>query len=507
MVVNETDGAKLASRVKGESCVRFSRKTLLTAAVLAMLVALVGSAAVLITHAGAQGSRNRINHVIVVYQENWSFDGLYGKFPGANGLANAETVTQVDKSGVPYTTLPQTDPHIPAGLPVQPFDVSQYVAPDQKTRDLIHRYYQEQYQLDGGKMDKFVAWSDAAGLVLGYYDAANMPEGKLAQQYVMADNFFHAAYGGSFLNHFWLVCGCTPTWPDAPASKIARLDANGNLIADGAVTPDGYAVNTSFSINAPHPANITDPAQLVPNQTMPNIGDQLSEKGVSWAWYAGGWNDALAGHPDPLFQFHHQPFAYFKSYADGTAAKAQHLKDEQDFLAAVNSNSLPAVSFVKPLGPDNEHPGYASLLRGQQHVADLVHAVQNSAAWQDTAIIITYDENGGRWDHVAPPSGDRWGPGTRVPAIIISPFAKRGFVDHTQYDTTSILKFIEKRWHLKSLGERDKDANDLSNAFQGDLDNEDGGDLGSTAPLLTMTGMVFGGGALVADRRRRARTR
>src|SRR5262249_9516105 len=107
------------------------------------------------------------------------------------------------------------------------------------------------------------------------------------------------------------------------------------------------------------------------------------------------------------------------------------------------------------LGPDNEHPGYADLLRGQNYVASLVSAVQNSPYWKDTAIIITYDENGGRWDHVAVPKGDRWGPGTRVPAIIISPYARRGFVDHTRYDTTSILAFIESRWDLAPLGKRD----------------------------------------------------
>ena len=126
---------------------------------------------------------------------------------------------------------------------------------------------------------------------------------------------------------------------------------------------------------------------------------------------------------------------------------------------------LPAVTFIKPLGPDNEHPGYATLLTGQQHVADLVSTIQNSAYWADTAIIITYDEHGGRWDHVAPPVIDRWGPGLRVPTIVISPFAKKGFVDHTQYDTTSILRLIEDRWNLQPLGTRDAATGNLSTAF------------------------------------------
>jgi acid phosphatase len=282
---------------------------------------------------------------------------------------------------------------------------------------------------------------------------------------VLADNFFHAAFGGSFLNHFWLVCACTPKWADAPAALRAQLDASGALVKDGAVTPDGYAVNPLYTVNSPHPAG-AKPEVLLPNQTMPTIGDRLSARGVSWAWYSGGWNDAIAGRADPLFQFHHQVFAYFARYADGTPGRAAHLKDERDFVADAQAGRLPAVSFVKPLGPDNEHPGYTELLRGERHVADLVRAVANSPAWPGTVIIVTYDEHGGRWDHVAPPVVDRWGPGSRVPAIIISPLGKRHYVDHTAYDTTSILKLIETRWGLAPLGTRDAAANGLEGAFQ-----------------------------------------
>jgi phospholipase C len=224
-------------------------------------------------------------------------------------------------------------------------------------------------------------------------------------------------------------------------------------------------VNTAYSVNQPHPDNIKDKNKLVPAQTMPTIGDRLSEKNISWAWYAGGWNDAIAGNPDKDFQYHHQPFVYFANYADGKPAKATHLRDEQDFMTDLQNRNLPSVSFIKPIGAYNEHPGYATLVAGQQHVADLVKAVQESPYWSDTLIIITYDENGGRWDHVAPPRGDRWGPGTRVPTIIVSPFAKKGYVDHTQYDTTSILRFIEKRWDLEPLGTRDAAANDLNNGL------------------------------------------
>jgi phospholipase C len=444
---------------------------------LALVAALLVPAAIPIPASAATGADvlSKIQHIVVIYQENWSFDSLYGKFPGANGLSNATTTTaQVDKSGQPYPTLPQplntnlkpvaVDTRFPAGLPVAPFDDARYVPADMLTGDLVHRFYQEQLQIDAGKMDKFAAWSDAAGLVMSYYDASQMPEGKLAQQYVMDDNFFHGAFGGSFLNHFFLVCACVPSFFNAPASAVAKLGADGSLVQDGSVTPDGFAVNTTYSVNQPHPATAAA-ASLMPNQSLPTIGDRLSAKGLSWGWYSGGWNDAMAGHPDPLFQFHHQPFAYFSRYADGTQLKQEHLKDEQDFVAAAKAGQLPAVSFVKPIGADNEHPGYASLQRGQQHVADLVQAIQLGSNWKDTMVVITYDENGGRWDHVAPPKVDRWGPGIRVPTIVVSPLARHGFVDHTQYDTTSILRTIEDRWQLAPLATRDAKVNSLANAL------------------------------------------
>jgi phospholipase C len=217
-------------------------------------------------------------------------------------------------------------------------------------------------------------------------------------------------------------------------------------------------------VNAPHPATAAANA-LVPNQTMPTIGDRLNDASVNWAWYSGGWNNALAGNPDALFQFHHQPFAYFTKYADGTALKAAHLKDETDFMAAAAAGTLPPVSFVKPLGGNNEHPGYTDLMTGENHTIALINAVRNGPNWKDAAIIITYDEHGGFWDHVPPPKIDKWGPGSRVPAIIISPYAKNNYIDHTQYETVSILAFIEKRWNLPALGTRDAAAANLTNAF------------------------------------------
>src|SRR6516162_1360574 len=138
-------------------------------------------------HAPAQPvDLGKIQHVIVIYQENWSFDGLYGKFPGADGIANAgERVRQMKKDGTPYQTLPQPldtsknppvpDPRFPADLPVAPYDAARFVPPDQKTGDIVNHALQEERQINGGRMDGFVAWSDNGGLALSYYDATELP--------------------------------------------------------------------------------------------------------------------------------------------------------------------------------------------------------------------------------------------------------------------------------------------------------------------------------------------
>ncbi len=458
--------------------------------------------------------RARVRHIIVIYQENWGFDSLYGQFPGVNGLQNGfDTLPQVDKSSG-YTSYIYATPQPLNGgpdlrfppangqpaLPLIPYDLSRYVAASDMTGDIIHRFYHQQLQIDNGvlepsigSMDKFVTWSDNPGLVLSYIDATQLPEGKLAQQYTICDNFFHSAYGGSFLNHQFLVAAAAPRWlQPIPSGFQSSWNPVTRTLSDGNLTIDGqYVVNTTYGAQLPHPSstpvnkllaaiNNVDPS--APGY-LPTIGNRLDDAQVSWKWYSGGWSNALHGYADPLFQYHHQAFGYYAKYApfnpDGTLNPATtgpqaHLQDEQELFNDIVRGALPAVAFVKPRGPDNEHPGYASLLRGQQHVAALVQAVQNSAFANDTAIIITYDENGGRWDHVTPPvMRDGWGLGTRVPGIIVSPWTKGGRIDSNQYETVSILKLIERRFGLQPLSARDANpaVSDLTTAFDFGSDN------------------------------------
>ena len=428
---------------------------------------------------GGRPANVPIDHIVVLFMENHTFDNLYGLFPGASGLdAPGARVPQTDKRGRVYETLPQVvnaypspipDRRFPPDLPNAPFPLERYVPLDQVLPSPVHRFYQHILQMNGGKMDRYVAWTDSGALPMGYNDTSKLPLYPYAREYTLADNFFTAAFGGSMLNHFWLVCACTPTWPNAPADRLAQpeFDATDRLIGlatDGDVTPDGYVVNDVQPFFPPYKAGTPD-AERMPPQTRPTIGDRLSAAGLDWAWYAGGWNDAIAGRPAPTFVFHHQPFSYFAAYADGTPARAAHLKDETDFVASLENGALPAVSFVKPLGLYDEHAGYAAIEASERHAVDLIERVKASPYWDRTAIVVTYDDFGGWFDHVPPPVVDRWGPGGRIPTLIVSPHARQGFVDHTPYEHSSILRFIEWRFGLPPLTERDAGANNLAGAF------------------------------------------
>jgi phospholipase C len=242
-------------------------------------------------------------------------------------------------------------------------------------------------------------------------------------------------------------------------------------------------------------------------QTNPTIGDRLTAKGVDWAWYSGGWANAAGLTTDPgytngpgpnctdpgkdpaakftypncpnnVFQYHHQPFNYYANYAPGTPGRA-HLQDEADFLKLLDASRKPAkcslkpVSFYKPFGPENSHPGYASETNSDLKLAHLLQFIEGGNCAKDTMVIVTYDEFGGEWDHVSPPGQgntkgphDEFGPGTRIPALVLAPGLKGDFVvDSTEHDTTSILATIEHRFGLAPLATRDAAVSDLASIW------------------------------------------
>ena len=225
--------------------------------------------------AADETSMDQIKRIVVIYAENRSFDNLYGLFPGANGIADAlaNYIPQVDHDGTPFSVLPpvwaseqdlrsrQTDGTYPPTLSNRPFRIDEHPISkplDVKTRDVVHRFYQNREQINGGKNDRFAAMSNAGALAMGYYDGSRLPMWAIAREFTLADNFFMGAFGGSFLNHFWLVCACTPEFRNAPSDMVTGEDASGRLarhkdspdsamegpvlLKDGAVTPAGFVV-------------------------------------------------------------------------------------------------------------------------------------------------------------------------------------------------------------------------------------------------------------------------
>ena len=313
--------------------------------------------------AAAQEQENpfaRIGHVVVIFTENRSFDHVFGLFPGAEGRQlGAAPAT----SGFRWTAArPRCRVRAPTiafrgACRTRRFASSPSSTSMDDTMDPVHDFYLEQEQIDGGKMDRFVEASNAGALVMGYYDGSELKQWALAKEFTLADHFFHAAFGGSMLNHFFLICGCAPVF-DNPVEatrkkflpKLAAIkDSQGAELTIrereedsppsvldgpprhkrfGRLTMDLEAIGTLQPGNAISKHDKTEAQERLPPAHAPTIGDRLTEKNVTWAWYAGGWRDVIEGRLKPYedkpdaFQTHHQPFAYFANYAEGREGRA-----------------------------------------------------------------------------------------------------------------------------------------------------------------------------------------
>ena len=469
----------------------------------------------------------QVKTIVVIYAENRSFNNLFANFSGVERPLSAlkpADYQQRDRDGSLLQTLPpawggvvQVGPQTVDGvtyatgvqyqenLPNAPFALK---GPNREdlplnlvTRDLWHVFYQNQMQINDGKNDRFVAWADSGGLTMGYYAQTqySLRLWDVAREFVLCDNFFQGAFGGSYLNHQYLISAAVPFYPNASTSvaesQIASLqgdDPTGTRLkpldkspasamtgapqfGPSALTPDGFAVNTmappywpTWIRDPEHPdySKPDLPSVLVP-QTHEHIGDKLSKKNIDWAWYAGAWQATLDQFKDsgtlpkiPNFQYHHQPFNYFVQQGpQNPLERSKRLRDgglgdesaTNRFVADAEAGKLPAVTFYKPQGNLNMHAGYADVAAGDRHLDRVIKVLRNSPQWQNMVVVVTVDENGGWWDHVAPPKGDRWGPGTRIPALVVSPFARKGTVDHTVYDTASILRLITRVHQLEVL--------------------------------------------------------
>lgn len=333
--------------------------------------------------------------------QNATFDHLFGTFPGTDG----------PQPGVPGYI--QTDA---AGHSVSPFLLTNLAPPALPEG---HKVYLA--SLDGGAMDKFAL--NEGDNSMGYYDGNTPGVSTLwgyAQQFALADRYFSSAIGEAPTNQFYMVAATDNNFP--------------------------FSVQPFYG-----PCNLPDPAAAP--QTFPNIGDQLTQKGVTWSVYQEDLGNCSAYKPL------HDPFQYFTTTHTVTQDYSQLATD----LAA---GKLPSVSFVFPNNRDDMHPGFGPITNGTGFLDTLIKQVQASPEWTSTAVIVTFDDGGGWYDHIPPPTVDSQGLGVRVPLIVISPLAKPHYISHVQMDHVSILRYIQNNWGLTPLNSRNSQSNDLSDLFQ-----------------------------------------
>jgi phospholipase C len=488
----------------------------------------------MVSPAGAQttttttaGTITPIHHVVVIFQENISFDHYFGTYPvaanpsGENkwvALPNTPTVNGL--SAGMLTNNPNLNPANGAGVS-NPFRLDRSQA---ATADQGHNYTPEQMAVHGGLMDLFPASVGTAGpppasgappavtttgLTMGYYDGNTVTAfWNYAQHYAMNDNSYGTNFGPSTPGALNLISGQTNGVINIANTSSALLTGTDGTVTDlndGDPTGDVCSTTTGLTFS----------------MAGKNIGDLLNAAGVTWGFFSGGFNlstvnsngttgcartsvSLVTNTTKADYIPHHQPFQYYKSTANLTHARptnvgtigyndpANHQYDLQDFYAAVSAGNFPAVSFLKGIGIQDGHAGYSDPLDEQNFVVNVINFLQEqSGDWDHTAVIIAYDDSDGWYDHQMGPivnqstsaadnvlaagscgngmtampgppvttgtgsaattvtsahAQGRCGYGPRLPLMVISPWAKANFVDHTTTDQTSIIRFVEDNW-------------------------------------------------------------
>jgi phospholipase C len=444
-----------------------------------------------------------IKHVVVIFQENVSFDHYFGTYPYANN-PDSEPGFHAD----PQT--PRVNNLLSSGLltenpnSVQPFRLDRVQA---VTCDQNHNYGPEQKSFNLGAMDKFpefvgqgnstafpcADYGKGAGIVMGYYDGNTVTAmWNYAQRFAMSDNSFGTQFGPSTPGAVNLISGNTAgaiVSGGNPAGNIAGGASSGAIIGDP--RPSGDDCNPTGKTYVSFPSGTT------------NVGDLLNAANITWGWFQGGFRAtsvsggvatcaaASVGFAGSTADYipHHEPFQYYPETANphhlppssnaaiGTSDQAKHQYDLQDFFTALADGRMPAVSFLKAKAAFDGHPGYSDPLDEQEFLVNTINRIEFSPFWRDTAIIIAYDDSDGWYDHVMDPiinqsqvtddflTGEglcggntasttqgRCGYGPRMPLLVISPFARQNYVDHQVTDQSSILRFIEDNWSLGRIG-------------------------------------------------------
>jgi phospholipase C len=456
-------------------------------------------------YGGSPTTRTPIKHLIVLFDENRSFDHYFGTYPVALNLPGER----------PFRARPDTprvngftedlllrNPNKYNPLRLSPSEVAQC--------SQTHDYTKEQLAANLGAMDKFVENNRAPGpqagflscpeqIVMSYFDGNTVTAlWNYAQRYAMSDDHFASNWGSSAVGAINLVSGQTH---GASVDKLPDTIA-GTVIGNPRPQLDVCSPLTTTLIR----------------MSGRNIGDLLNEKGITWGWFNGGFRtaDGLAactashlgsnGLPQVDYIPHHAPFQYYPSTANpshvgpssleaiGRTDAANHQYDlDLDFWPAAESGNLPAVSFIKGAAYEEGHNRYSDPLAEQRFLVTTINRLQRLPEWREMAILIVYDDSDGLYDHVLPPLASpsntaadaltgpgacgtsdplltyqgRCGYGPRLPLLLISPYAKSNFVDHALTDQSSVIRFIEDNWRLPRIGDQSLDlrAGSIGNMF------------------------------------------
>jgi len=443
--------------------------------------ALLSSASALASTPGTHAQPNdstttSIKHLVVIFDENVSFDHYFGTYPNAQ-----------NPQGEPYFKARANTPSVnglteglltsnPNLANPQRLDRSQALTCDQD-----HSYTDEQKAFDHGLMDQFVQSVAGGGctnksIVMNYYDGNTVTAmWNYAQHFAMSDNSFNTTFGPSTPGALNLISGQThgATTPDSAGNV-----ANGTIIAD----PRPVAANDDCTIaSAPKAA-----------MSGTNVGDLLNKQNITWGWFQGGFKPSsvvngvavcatahnnIGGASVTDYIPHHEPFQYYQSTANphhlpptsvamiGKTDQANHQYDLSDFWKAVGAGNMPAVSYLKAAAYQDGHAGYSDPLDEQHFLVDTINRLQESQFWKSTAVVVAYDDSDGTAKAGA--YQDRCGYGPRLPLMVISPFAKENFVDHSVTGQSSILRFVEDNWNLGRIGNQSFDAlaGSLNNMF------------------------------------------
>lgn len=354
-------------------------------------------------------TKTPIKHFLVLMQENHTFDNYFGTYPGAEGIPEG-TCIPVDPFDKSNTEC------------VEPFHIG-----DRPIEDLDHSDSTFELQYNKGQLNGFVyalnQRNQNGALAMGYYDDRDLPYyWNLVDEYVLFDHFFSSDHGGSFANHMFWVSG------QQGGSRVSG---------------DGY-------------------------DNIPTIFDRLEERGITWKFYVQNYEPEINYRTAHLIsgnrasQIIWVPILNMARFLDDPELSS-HIVDLSEYFTDLENGTLPAVAYIAPAGASEHPPG--SIRSGQKFVKSLVQALMRSSAWDSSAFMVTYDDWGGWYDHVPPPQVDEHGYGMRVPAFMVSPYAKRGHIEKTVLDFTSIMKFIEENWNIEPLAERDANSNNLLTAF------------------------------------------